>query len=213
MYLFVLELITCGLGVFLFLSSFFPTKNGTLMNADIVGYIGILMIFVSIIHGMIVLDRKIDDRTRCISSHYLPLTKFYAPVMILALILFDVVLIFSNLYPGNDIMIFIILGFIFLVWLLLLIPEMNSKTICIHGNTLWVTDYFKSYQIPLEQIQTIKRSFYLTFVIKTNNRNYPKIKFKPIIHVNGPLILFTTPESVKEFIKLVDRAKGKISNK
>jgi|GEM_PF-7130932 hypothetical protein len=209
MFIFIFDLVICGLGVLLILLNFFPIKNGILLDMDIIGYIGILMICIGSIHGLFFLNKKIKQQGfRYISSKYLPLTKFYMPVIVSVLLLFDIILICFNLYPGDNIAIFIVLGLMFLGWLLLLVPEMCSKTICIKGNLLLVTNYFRSFNLQLNEIQEIKRSFYLTYVIKTNNSNYPRILFRPVLQVVGPLTLFVTPESIKKIRILVDKSKN-----
>lgn len=207
MFVFVFDLLIYVVGIVLILLSFFPIKNGVVLDIYVIGYLGILLFLWGIVHGLFFLNRKVDASFQYISSKFLPLTKFYLPLSVLILLLFTFILIYFDLYSGNNVAIFITLCFMLLGWLLLLIPEMYSKTICIRGNTLLVTNYFKSIHVQLHEIQEIKRLFYLTFVIKTSNSNYSRILFRPIFRIVGPLSLFVFPDSVKEFRRIVEKSK------
>ena len=206
---FVLVIIACGIGVFLALYTFFPMQSRPLKSFDVIGYIGIILMILSILYGTVFLNHKISVYSRCISSKYLPVTKFFVPVIILVILLFDLGLIVFRAYPGDDIAPFTVCGFMFFIWLLVLIPEMRSQIICIKGNKLLVTNYFKNYSISVSEILEVKRHYYLIFKVKTNNKTHRSILFRPKLQIFGPLALFKKPDSVKELIKFIDKNRDK----
>lgn len=204
---FLLIIITCGIGVFLALFTFFP-MSCPFKKIDAIGYIGIILAILSILYGTVFLNRKNSVYSRCISSKNLPITKFFIPVIVLVMLLFDITLIIFRFYPGDDVAIFIVCGFMFFLWLIVLIPEMRSQIVCIKGKKLIVSNCFNMYNISPDEIIEVKRCFYLVFKIKTNNIAHRSILFMPKLQIFGPLALFKKPDSVKELMKFIDQNKA-----
>ena len=209
---FVFVIIACGIGVFIALFTFFPMQSRLLKSFDVIGYIGIILTILSIFYGTVFLNHKISAYSRCISSKYLPVTKFFVPVIVLVILLFDLALIVFRVYPGDEIAPFMVCGFMFFIWLLILIPEMRSQIVCIKGNKLFITNYFKNYNISINEILEVKRYYYLIYKIKTNNKAHQSILFRPKLQIFGPLALFKKPDSVKELIKFIDQNRDEKRN-
>lgn len=168
----------------------FPFANEPQISS-VFGSFCIIMAIGALFYGLILLNfnKKEGD---IITSVLTPLYKFYLPILIIEILLFNTILIVFNIYPGNDISVFIVVEIMLIIWILLLVPCFKLHQFTLNGNELLVTNYYNSRKFKIYDIVKVHRFFIFFFRVKLKNTT---IIMLPKITESANL--FGTPKSIK----------------
>ncbi len=199
----IVTLLSFAIGLMLALSALIPLRIA-FQVPFIIGFTGLVLLLSGFARGLIILYPKKRQNAKLISSRLTPVYKFYLPVTIMICLLFNTLLISLDIYPGNDISIFIVLEIMFIIWLALAIPDMNLHSIYLINKQIIVTDFVGESAFHVSDIKCVKRYFiffYRLTIVKGISSQ--KILFLPRLTESS--IFFITPKSVKELKSLINR--------
>jgi len=165
---------------------------------------GIILLAATFIYGFAKINTVIlnyKNYTR-ISSQLTPIYKFYFPTIFIVAFVFNTSLICFNIYPGDDISIFFVLEFMFIIWIILAIPNSKLHMVCLYKNNIVATNYINKYILPSNDIKCIERYFVFFYSVTFENEvSVRKIIFLPQKDVFPNL--FITPKSVQKLKALM----------
>ena len=159
---------------------------------------GIILLISTFIYGVVTTNKvNIKNRNnKRLSSLLTPIYKFYFPTIFIITFIFNTALICFNIYPGEDISIFIVLELIFIIWIILAIPNSKLRIVYLDKNNIITTNYITKYIVPSNNIKSIERHFVVLYSISLkNNKDIQRIIFLP--RQDGFPNIFTTPKSVQ----------------
>ncbi len=159
---------------------------------------GIILLISTFIYGVVTTNKvNIKNRNnKRLSSLLTPIYKFYFPTIFIITFIFNTSLICFNIYPGEDISIFIVLELIFIIWIILAIPNSKLRIVYLDKNNIITTNYITKYIVPSNNIKSIERHFIVLYSISLkNNKDIQRIIFLP--RQDGFPNIFTTPKSVQ----------------
>jgi len=159
---------------------------------------GIILLISTFIYGVVTTNKvNIKNRNnKRLSSLLTPIYKFYFPTIFIITFIFNTSLICFNIYPGEDISIFIVLELIFIIWIILAIPNSKLRIVYLDKNNIITTNYITKYIVPSNNIKSIERHFVVLYSISLkNNKDIQRIIFLP--RQDGFPNIFTTPKSVQ----------------
>jgi len=163
----------------------------------VIGIIGIILLLTAFIYGIIILYAEKRNESKLISSRLTPLYKFYFPVTFIACLLFNTLLILLDIYPGNDVSIFIVLEIMFVIWLVLFIPCLKLQLVYIANNKIITTNFLNEYVLHKTNVKSVKRYFLFFYRLNLDKgTGLQSIIFLP--RLTEFSMLFVTPKSIKE---------------
>jgi energy-converting hydrogenase Eha subunit C len=159
---------------------------------------GIILLLSTFMYG-VVTTNEVNTKNRNnkrLSSLLTPIYKFYFPTIFIITFIFNTALICFNIYPGEDISLFIVLELIFTIWIILAIPNSKLRIVYLDKNNIITTNYITKYIVPSNNIKSIERHFVVLYSISLkNNKDIQRIIFLP--RQDGFPNIFTTPKSVQ----------------
>ena len=159
---------------------------------------GIILLISTFIYGVVTTNKvNIKNRNnKRLSSLLTPIYKFYFPTIFIITFIFNTALICFNIYPGEDISLFIVLELMFIIWIILAIPNSKLRIVYLDKNNIITTNYITKYIVPSNNIKSIERHFVVLYSISLkNNKDIQRIIFLP--RQDGFPNIFTTPKSVQ----------------
>lgn len=187
-----------AIGLFLILITIVPIRI-TVKIDPIIGCFGLLMFFATCIYSLKLLSAKDKKKQKLISSKLTPLYKFHIPVIILTCLLFVLLLVFFDLFPGKDIAVFIVISIMLFIWLMLFIPFYKLHQVYVQNKKVVIDDFFTQTVLETTEIIDVERYFIFLYRIKTNTR---KIVFLPPISLISNL--FYVPKCVQELKSIIN---------
>jgi hypothetical protein len=169
----------------------------------IIGLIGLILLLTAFVYGLAILYPRKKQDGKLISSRLTPVYKFYFPVTFIACLLFNTLLILLDIYPGNDISIFIVLEIMFIIWLALFIPCIRLRLIHLNNNQIITTNFLEESTLQISSIKSVKR--YFIFLYKLNiGKGTSSQKIILLPRLTEFSNLFITPKSIKELKSLIN---------
>lgn len=169
--------------------------NGHSYFVNILRYLGLGLAIGSLIYGSILMNLYVTRNGKLITSILTPIYKYYLPTLILEILLFNTVLFVSDIYPGNDISIFLLIEIMLFIWLLLLIPCFKLKQLSVRNKNFIATDYFKTIEFNAADIVKVNRFCMLFFKVKLDSGSF--VVFPKLLE---SLDLFNIPKSIRLLI-------------
>jgi hypothetical protein len=106
-----------------------------------------------------------------LTSRLTALHKFIFPITVIILLFFVAFLIAFNLFPGNDVGIFIALGIVLLIWLRLsFLLNLKLFHLLIVKDKMVLFDYNNHIEINKNDVKEVKTYFFLYYKIFTHNK-------------------------------------------
>lgn len=146
----IITFIVFAIGLFLILITNVPIRI-TVKIDPIINRFGLLLFFSTLIYSLKLLSTKDQKKQKIISSKMTPFYKFHIPVIILTCLLFVLLLVFFDLYPGNEIGVFISIAFMLFIWLLLFLPYYKLQKVYVQNNKIVIDDFFTQTVLKLER--------------------------------------------------------------
>lgn len=169
----------------------------------IIGFIGLILLLTAFVYGLIILYPRKKQDGKLISSRLTPVYKFYVPVTFIACLLFNTLLILLDIYPGNDISIFIVLEIMFIIWLALFIPCIRLRLVHLNNNQIVTTNFLEESTLQTSSIKSVKR--YFIFLYRLNiEKGTSSQKIILLPRLTEFSNLFITPKSIKELKSLIN---------
>lgn len=166
--------------------------------SDTFGIFGLAISATSLIYGLKIMNVRGNKGSTTITSKLTPLYKFYIPILITELFVFNAILLVFNIYPGNDISIFIAVEVILVIWVLLLFPCFKLSQIDLKDGKIIVYNFFNLNEFNGNEVKKVKRFFIFFFKVKLN-----KISFVILPKLSESANLFITPKSVRILKNLI----------
>ena len=142
-------------------------------------------------------DRGNKGGTR-ITSKLTPLYKFYIPMLVIELFLFNTILLIFNFYPGDDISVFLAVEVLLMLWALLLFPCFKLSQMDLKDGRIIAHNYFNSNEYSEKEVKKVHRFFLFFFKVKLN-----KISFVILPKLSESINLFLTPKSIQMLKNLI----------
>lgn len=198
----IISLTSFAIGFMLVLLTLVPLRIDSQVPF-IIGFIGLIFLLTAFVYGLAILYLRKKQGGKLISSRLTPVYKFYFPVTFIACLLFNTMLIFLDIYPGNDISIFIVLEIMFIIWLALFIPFIRLRLIYLNNNQIITTNFLEESTLQTSSIKSVKR--YFIFLYKLNiEKGTSSQKIILLPRLKEFSILFITPKSIKELKSLIN---------
>jgi len=191
----ILSLTSFALGFMLILTALVPLSISFHVPCFI-GLVGFILLLVALIYGL----KKIYDGKRkdakLISSRLTPLYKFYLPITFFSCLLFNTLMILLNIYPGDDVGIFVALEIMFIIWLTLALPFSKLYEVYLDNNQIIITNFLNESILQTNCVISVKRYFLVLYRLKiVKETGTQKIIFLPHFLEFSYLV---TPKSIKE---------------
>ena len=161
----IISLTSFALGLILVLIDRVPLRLN-LKVPSIIGLIGLIILLIAFVYGLIILYSRKKQDCKLISSRLTPVYKFYFPVTFITCLLFNTLLILLDIYPGNDISIFIVLEIMLIIWLAFFIPCIKLRLVYLNNNQIITINFLDESSFQISSIISLKR--YFIFLYKLN---------------------------------------------
>lgn len=162
------------------------------------GIFGLAVSAASLIIGLIIMNVRRYKVYTTITSILTPLYKFYIPILIIEMFVFNTILLVFNIYPGSDISVFIVLEVMFVFWALLLFPCFNLSQMDLKDGKIIAYNYFNSNEFNEKEIKKVNRFFIFFFKVKLT-----KVSFIILPKLSESANLFATPKSIRMLKDLI----------
>lgn len=166
--------------------------------SDTFGIFGLAVSATSLIYGLIIMNVRGNKGRTTITSKLTPLYKFYIPILITELFVFNAILLVFNIYPDNDISIFIAVEVILVLWVLLLLPCFKLSQMYLQDGKIVVCNYIDEREFNEKEVKKVRRFFIFFFKIKLN-----KVSFIILPKLSESVNLFVTPKSIRILKNLI----------
>ncbi len=198
----IISLTSFSIGFILILLALVPLRIN-FQVPFIIGPIGLTILLTAFVYGLLLLYPKKKQDSKLISSRLTPVYKFYFPVTFMACLLFNTLLILLNIYPGNDISIFIIFEIMLIIWLALFIPCIRLHLIHLNNNQIVTSNFIEETTLQISSIKIVKRYFIFFYRLNIEKeKNSQKIIFLPRLMKFSNI--FITPRYITELKYLIN---------
>lgn len=155
------------------------------------GVFSLVVAAVSLIYGLIIMNVRGDKVSKTISSQLTPFYKFYLPIIIIEMLVFNTILLVFNIYPGNDISVFVAVEIVLMLWVILLLPCFKLSQMYLQDGKIVAYNYIDEREFNEKEVKKVRRFFIFFFKVKLN-----KISFIILPKLSESANLFVTPKSI-----------------
>lgn len=187
----IISLILYTFGIAMGFTLLFPFA-GEVQISITFGIFAFVLSATALIYGIILMNVRRENEGTMIMSKLTPLYKFYIPTFIIEILIFNTILLLFDIYPGNDISVFIVVEVMLVLWVLLLLPCIKLHKICLKDGKIIVDNYFKSNVFSENEVKKVRRFFIFFFKVKLN-----KTSFIIFPKLSESANLFVTPRSIR----------------
>lgn len=175
----------------------FPFAGETQIS-NTLGIVSLAIATASLIYGLIILNVRGDKVSKTVTSKLTPFYKFYLPIIIIELLVFNTMLLVFNIYPCNDISVFVAIEVVLILWLLLLLPCFKLSQMYLQDGKIVVYNYIDEREFNEKEVKKVSRFFIFFFKVKLN-----KISFIILPKFSESANLFVTPKSIQILKNLI----------
>jgi len=193
----IISLVFYVIGVSMGFILLFPFAGETQIS-NTFGIFGLAVSAASLIYGLIMMNVWGAKGSTTITSKLTPLYKFYIPILIIEMFVFNTILIVFNIYPGSDISVFIVIEIMLVLWALLLFPCFKLSQMVLKDGKIIAYNYFNSNEFNEKEVKKVHRFFIFFFKVKLN-----KISFVILPKLSESANLFVTPKSIRMLKNLI----------
>lgn len=193
----IISLVLYAFGIALGFILLYPFVRGFQISI-IYGIFSLALSIASLIYGILLMNKKKENKSRMITSRLTPLYKFYIPIFIIEILLFNTILLIFNIYPENDDSVFIVVEVILVLWVLFLLPCIKLYQMYLINDKIIVDSYFKEKVFNKNETKNVRRFFIFFFKIELKKNSFiilPKI--------SESMNLFVIPKSVRALKNLI----------
>ncbi len=193
----IISLVLYAFGIALGFILLYPFVRGFQISI-IYGISSLALSIASLIYGILLMNKKKENKSRMITSRLTPLYKFYIPIFIIEILLFNTILLIFNIYPENDDSVFIVVEVILVLWVLFLLPCIKLYQMYLINDKIIVDSYFKEKVFNKNETKNVRRFFIFFFKIELKKHSFiilPKI--------SESMNLFVIPKSVRALKNLI----------
>lgn len=187
----IISLILYISGIAVGFVSLFPFA-GEVQYSSIFGVFGLSISVIALLYGIIIMNVREEKSGAVITSKLTPLYKFYIPTFIIEILVFNTILLLFNIYPGNDISVFIVIEVMLVLWMLLFLPCIKLYQMSLKDGKIIVTNYFNTDAFRVSEIKKVRRFFIFFFKVKLSQTSFiilPKL--------SESANLFVIPKSIR----------------
>jgi len=193
---FIISLLGYITGISLTLISLFPWQYEQWIP-DIFGILGFCLIIAFLTYGIFMVNKKKNLGGDLLTSRLMPIYKYYMPLLVMTVLLFNSLLLVFKVYPGHDISIFIVFEVMLCITILFLWPCLKLRSVYLDKNKLIATDFVNSLVIKVSEVKTIRRSFIVFYLLKLKDDSSGFKLFTILPKIEESSNLFVTPRSIK----------------
>ncbi len=173
---------------FIFLFPF----GGEFQNSITFGIFALVLSVSSLMYGIILMNSRKESKGIMITSRLTPLYKFYIPTFIIEILFFNTILLLFNIYPGDDISIFIVVEVMLVLGVLLLLPCIKLYRTYLKDSEIIVDNFFKTNVFSRNEVRDVQRVYIFLYKLKLNKTSFIIFpKFSESVN------LFIIPRSIK----------------
>ncbi len=166
--------------------------GGEFQDSITFGIFALVLSVSSLMYGVILMNSRRESEGIMITSRLTPLYKFYIPIFIIEILFFNTILLLFNIYPGDDISIFIVVEVMLVLGVLLLLPCIKLYRIYLKDSEIIVDNFFKTNVFSRHEVREVQRVYIFFYKLKLN-----KISFIIFPKFSESVNLFVIPRSIK----------------
>lgn len=184
------------LGIALGFVLLFPFDGDTQTSMTF-GVLSLAIAFLSLVYGLLIMNINMDKANIIVTSKLTPFYKFYLPIIIIEMLVFNTILLTWSFYPENNISLFIALEILLVVWVLFLLPCFRLSHVYIIDGKIIVSNYINTKVFNGRDEKMIRRFLIFFFKVKIN-----KISILILPKFSESANLFIIPKSIQKLKNL-----------